>query len=168
MELPQRKSIRLAHYDYSTCGAYFVTICTHNRRNTLSAMRRGDPCGRPQLHLSPLGQIVAGTFQRIEHLYGITFDSCVVMPNHVHFIVVIPAQAPEQKPISLGRIVGAFKSVISYHWLRICRERGQLMGPVWQRNYYEHVVRNDHDLSDIRTYIDNNPDRWQEDEYHNL
>ena len=85
-EHPRRKQIRLPEYDYGTPGAYFVTICTQDRRCILSSIRRGDPCGRPELRLTAYGTIAERAFRSVEALYSVTFDSFVVMPNHVHFI----------------------------------------------------------------------------------
>ena len=157
MELRDRINSRLRHYDYSTCGAYFVTICTHKRKEILSKIRRGDPCGRPEIQVSRLGWIVAETFPRIAEKFNVIFDTWVIMPDHIHFVVFLPEQG-----VTVGRIVGAFKSIVSREWLVVCKAENRLMGEIWQRNYYEHVIRNDEDLTEIRRYIAENPARWLE------
>lgn len=78
------------------------------------------------------------------------------MPDHIHFIAFLP---PDDSAVSIGRIVGAYKSLVSRAWLETCKANGVEMGRVWQRNYYEHVVRNEEDLTNIRAYIEGNPFR---------
>ncbi len=159
---PCRKQIRLPAYDYSAPGAYFVTICTKNRCCVLSSIRRGDPCGRPELRLLPCGKIAEQAFETVERLYGASFDHYVVMPNHVHFICRIQdARATARVAPTLGRIVGAYKSIV----VNNCRKAG-LNTALWQRNYHEHVIRNDTDYREIWNYIDNNPAQWVEDSYY--
>ena len=80
------------------------------------------------------------------------------MPDHIHFVVMIP----EDSETSLSQIVGAYKSMASREWLEVCKSRGWTMGKLWQRNFYEHVIRNDRDLDEIRRYIAGNPGRWIE------
>ena len=80
------------------------------------------------------------------------------MPDHIHFVVMIP----EHGGVTLSQIVGAYKSMASKEWLEVCKSRGWTMGKLWQRNYYEHVIRNDRDLDEIRLYIAGNPGRWIE------
>lgn len=164
MELPKRKQNRINEFDYSRNGAYFVTICTHNRRNLLSRIRRGDPCGRPQVELLPLGKIADQTFAKVEAIYPIRFDYRVIMPNHIHYIVFLPMKQENGVSVpALGRIVGAYKSMIAKEWLSCCKANNRKMGDIWQRNYYEHVIRNEQDLYEVRQYIENNPSKWEED-----
>ena len=159
MELPKRKKNRLENYDYSTPGAYFVTICTNERQKNLSKIRRGDPCGRPKIELTQLGWTAEKAFEEVEKLYGVEFDYRIIMPDHIHFIVFVPQDC---LPVELGHIVGAFKSVITRDWLEICKRQNAEMGKIWQKGYYDHIVRNEQDLYEIRKYIDGNPDRWLE------
>ena len=160
--LPSRKAVRLPTYDYSSPGAYFVTICTKDRRCAFSSIRRGDPCGRPDLRLLPCGKKAEQAFEAVERLYGVAFDIYVVMPNHVHFICRIEDKraTPRVAP-TLGRIVGAYKSIVANN----CRKAG-LNATLWQRNYHEHVIRNDVDYREIWNYIDGNPSKWAEDRYY--
>ena len=157
MEFRDRINPRLRNYDYSACGAYFVTICTHKRKEILSTIRRGDPCGRPEIQLSHLGRIAAETFLVVEEKCDVKFDTWVIMPDHIHFVVFLPEQG-----VTVGRIVGAFKSIVSRQWLVICKREKRVMGELWQRNFFEHVIRNDEDLTETRRYIAGNPGKWLE------
>ena len=88
--LPKRKSIRLKGYNYGSEGAYFVTICTHDKKCTLSRIRRDDPCGRPRIELTELGKIADKAVFAIENKYKVTVSYCSIMPNHIHLIIFIP------------------------------------------------------------------------------
>lgn len=186
-----RRSIRLRGYDYAQAGAYFVTIVTYEREPLFGDVGNGD------VQLNAYGQVAATTWQRIpRHFPRVQLDAWVVMPNHVHGIIVIvgggggrgdafrsgrsgnvgaalrelPAVSemldgecvtPTGPPSgSLGAIVGNFKSVTTRRINRMRRTPG---APVWQRNYYEHIVRNERELNAIRRYIHDNPARWSDD-----
>ena len=152
-----RKNIRLPSYDYTQCGGYFVTICTHNRRKILGQIRRDDPCGRPKTRPSSLGLIAIEELKNIAEKYGILVDYYAIMPDHIHFILFFN-DSSQNRP--LGQIIGAYKSIVSNKWLNICKSKGISMGKLWQERYYDHVIRNDTDLNQVRAYIDTNPDRW--------
>ena len=158
MELPQRKNVRLQAYDYSTSAAYFVTVCTHDRRRLLSSIRRGDPCGRPQPCLTEYGRIIVKCMDEAASLYSVSFDNYVIMPDHIHFICRWDDdRATARVAPTLGRIVGALKSSAANQ----CRKAG-LDGKLWQRGYYEHVIRSMQDYRETWEYIDGNPARWLE------
>jgi REP element-mobilizing transposase RayT len=151
-----RRSIRLPAYDYAQAGAYFVTTVCRDRVLLLEDPRFQEVAEETWLWLADQYKFV--------HL-----DEYVIMPNHLHGIIVIrdtcrggsraaPTQTPRPKP--LGQLVGAFKTVSTK---RINEIRGMLGVPVWQRNYYERVIRNDEELSRIRQYIVDNPAHWEED-----
>ncbi len=162
MDRPVRKNIRLKNYDYSAPGAYFVTVCTKDKRCILSTIRRGDPCGRPDHPLTRYGSIVEQCLKDTEALYGIQLELHVIMPNHIHFICRIDERrATARVAPTLGRIVGALKSLSANR----CREAG-LDGSLWQRSYYDHVIRNEDDYRQIAEYIETNPAKWSEDEFH--
>lgn len=162
MDFPKRKQLRLPEYDYSSPGAYFVTICTQDRRCILSEIRRGDLCGRPSLTLSPYGEIVEACIKYAAEYYNVQISPFVIMPNHIHFICAIdPPRATARVAPTLGRIVGALKSLSANR----CRESG-LKGALWQRSYHEHVIRGEADYREIWSYIDTNPARWAEDRYY--
>ncbi len=160
-----RRSIRLKNYDYSQGGAYFVTICTFNKECLLGNILDGE------MQLSEIGQIVADCWRWLGEQYDYVYlDEWIIMPNHLHGIIVItdecgggsrtaPTKRDKRKP--LGRLIGAFKTVSAK---RINDMRKSVAAPVWQRNYYEHIIRNERELSSIREYIVNNPFTWHDDD----
>jgi len=160
----RRRSIRLRDYDYSQPGAYFATICTKDRQCLF-----GDVIGG-EMRLNEFGQIVEYCWEWLENQYEyVELDAYVVMPNHLHGIILImddrrrggSRTAPTTKRKSLGRLIGAFKTVSTKS---INKTRGIPNSVVWQRNYYEHVIRNEDELNEIREYIANNPLKWESDE----
>ena len=176
-----RRSIRLKGYDYAQPGAYFVTVCTHQRAHTFGVVVDGE------MRLNECGEIVrkewfrSATIRREMELFPAEF---VVMPNHIHGIVwivdtddpgghhhtVTPdhvgahgrAPLPQRRPHSLGSFIAAFKSATTKRINALRRTPG---APVWQRNYYEHIIRTEQALDAIRRYIVNNPARWHLDRY---
>jgi REP element-mobilizing transposase RayT len=161
--LPGRRSLRLAGYDYSRPGAYFVTICMDGRQCVLGSVTDAG------LLLSPMGQVVRGAWEDLpNHYQGIELDEFVVMPNHVHGVVVLRGQvgagfkpAPtENQRHSLSEVVRAFKT---FSARGINELRGTPGLAVWQRNYYERVVRDEEELNRIREYIQTNPFNWHLD-----
>ena len=166
MELPKRKHIRLKGYDYSAHGAYFVTICTEGRRELFPFCVGAAPCGRPH----PARQLAEEYLLRLpEKFQHITLSKWVVMPNHVHFLLYMKemdASGGHTGP-PLPRIVGWYKTMTTNGYMRAVRT-GILPlfeKKIWQRGYYEHIIRNDRDYQDVWNYIDQNPARWAEDEY---
>jgi REP element-mobilizing transposase RayT len=182
-----RRSIRLRGYDYTQAGAYFVTIVTHGREPVFGDVADGE------MELSAYGRVAATMWQRIpRHFPRVQLDEWVVMPNHVHGIIVIVGRgdafsvrpsddlsfahgelaiafkapdgecvAPTGPPSgSLGAIVGNFKSVMTR---RVNHMRKTPGIPLWQRNYYERIIRNERELNRIRQYICDNPARWFDD-----
>ena len=164
--LPNRRSVRLAALNYTEPGAYFVTLCTRDRRCVFGEVTLDG------LRPTPIGEIVCDEWRRSADLREeIELDAFVVMPNHLHGIVIITedlphnawahGRAPLHRPArSLGAFVAGFKASATS---RINHLSGTPGSPVWQRNYYEHVVRGDDDLARIREYITDNPGRWAED-----
>lgn len=164
-----RRSIRLSGYDYAQAGAYFVTVCAHQRQCLF-----GDVVNKKMV-LNEAGKIVRACWDEIPaHFPHAELDAFVVMPNHIHGIIVIvdhgsrdtacrvPTMESFGKPVpgSLPTIVRSFKSAVTRH---INQSRDTPGQPVWQRNYYEHIVRNEHALNRIRNYIETNPARWAHD-----
>ncbi len=156
-----RKSIRLRNYNYSQPGAYFITICSHNRALLFGEVVDG------VMVLNELGRIATQSWKGMEQHYDyISLDEWVVMPNHFHGILVINARrggsraAPTPKIKPLGQLVGAFKTISTKQINQLRHTPG---AKVWQRNYYEHIIRNDTDLAQIREYIANNPLNWRLD-----
>ena len=147
---PQRKSPRLQGYDYAQSGAYFVTICTHKRAHWFGHITGG------LMMLPPMGQIAADCWAAIpDHFDVVELDVAVVMPNHVHGIIVLTGGGA-----ALGTIVGTYKAAVTR---LIRRECSAPPDTVWHTRYYDHIIRNERALERIRKYIIYNPARWQAD-----
>ncbi|HET6846752.1 MAG TPA: hypothetical protein VFH29_07945 [Anaerolineales bacterium] len=183
-ERARRRSVRVKGFDYSTPGAYFVTIVTQGRAALFGVVREGE------MRLSPTGSIADSCWREIPvHFLHVELGSFIVMPNHVHGILIlhattaaivgarhgvpavpeqrVPARAhhgaplpPPAAPGSLGVIVRKYKSSVTRQVIR------QFGGPrnVWQRNYYEHILRDEADWDRVRRYIEANPMNWDKDE----
>ncbi|MEW5701702.1 MAG: transposase [Candidatus Zixiibacteriota bacterium] len=163
---PTRRSVRLRGYDYTRAGAYFLTICTEDRAMSLGIV------GNDSVVLNTLGQVVADSWLWLARQYDyVELDEWIIMPNHLHGIVVVgredaggsrtaPTAIPDVERKSIGRVVGAFKTVSTKHVNRI---KGTPGATPWQRNYYEHVIRDDDELNRVRLYIQCNPARWAMD-----
>ena len=170
-----RHSIRLKAYDYSQAGAYFVTICAHNRECVFGNVVKGE------MRLNKYGRVVEAEWIKTANIRNnVELDVFVVMPNHLHGVLVIvggvgdmagrgtarraPTGMNERfgKPTSgsLPTIVRSFKSAVTK---RINELRCTPETHVWQRNYYEHVIRDEWDLNEIREYIMSNPLKWEMD-----
>ena len=159
-----RKPNRLQTYDYSRAGYYFVTICTHNRVNYFGEI------DKDQMKLSNIGQIATECWQQIsEHFDDTALDEFVVMPNHIHGIIILVGdadlrplqqQTADRSGMYLSKIIHGFKSSVSRNVKR--RWKDQIFA--WQRSFYDHVIRTDESLDDIRSYIKNNPLNWASDE----
>lgn len=157
--LPKRKSIRLNGYDYSSCGAYFITLCTKDKKK-LFWNSVGANCVRPnEAQLSEIGKLVDFEINKISSIYNaVLIDKYVVMPNHIHMIVMIQSDEygrPQVAP-TVSRIVKQFKGSISK----------QIGFPVFQRSYHDHIIRNQSDYDEIWQYIGENPLKWQSDCYY--
>ncbi len=175
-DFPYRKNIRLLNFDYSSANAYFVTICTHFRECLFGEVLDS------QMLLNDLGKIVEATWHDLpNHISGIELDKFIVMPNHIHGIIAIvgagskPARAAcvhnsiklVSKPAHTRSTNTALSEIVrqlkTFSARRINKTRKQPM-PVWQRNYYEHVIRDELSFNRIREYIINNPLQWEFDE----
>ena len=169
-ERPQRRSIRLPGYDYSKAGAYYLTICAHERQQLFGKVEDGT------MVMNDAGRIVAEEWLKTGQIrIGIELDDWVVMPNHFHGILVFTdcaetgtaRRAPtverfgKPSPGSLPTVVRSFKSAVTK---RINQMRQAPGMPVWQRNFWERVVRNVPELDRLREYIQNNPAQWETDE----
>ena len=164
-ERHHRRSIRLQGYNYAQAGAYFVTVCTQRRDCLFGDVSEG------QMRLNSLGTIVQACWADLPHHYAhVELDAFVVMPNHVHGIILLTDVGAGFKPAptrpvpanrhGLPEIVRAFKT---FSARRINERRAAPGVPIWQRNYYEHVIRNEDDLQRIREYIQSNTLKWKDD-----
>lgn len=168
-DVHHRKSIRLKDYDYSQNGMYFITICTKNRENIFWNLNknndcRGGACSAQKPDLNYLGKIVQkewlGLTQRFQN---VQLGEYIIMPNHFHGILILEdfvdlggaSPAP-----TIGNIISAFKSISTISCNKIDNIKGRI---IWQRNYYEHIIRNENELYKIIEYIKNNPYNWEND-----
>ena len=158
MNLPKRKSTRLKGYDYSTPGAYFITICTDNRKCILSNIVVGEGlCALPKHTLTTIGENVEKSIQYIDNNYdGVAIDKYVIMPNHIHLIVILDDSGGRGNP-PLQNIIGQLKSYTT-------KEFGDTL---WQRSYHDHIIRGEKDYQKIWEYIDTNVVRWKNDCFYN-
>ena len=161
MSLPQRKRMRLNGYDYSSSGCYFVTICTHN-----GLLLFGD--GE---NLSLLGKTADNEIQKIsEHYTDVKIDNYIVMPNHIHMMITIGCDTlkNDEDTITdeiLGKlshsrletIVGLFKSGVTREIHKMCPD----ITKIWQKSFYDHIIKNEKDYNETWDYIDANPIRWK-------
>ena len=161
MNRPNRRSIRLQGYDYSQAGMYFVTVCTLGKECLFGEIVDG--C----MNLNDAGQMVERWFGELPNKFeDIECDAFVCMPNHIHFIILtMDVGVGIKNRTSLGTIVQWFKTMTTNGYIHGVKELGwsRFSGKLWQRNYYEHVVRDENDLHYIREYIGNNPLRWELD-----
>jgi len=167
LEKYHRRSIRLKGYDYTQEGTYFITICTHGRESLLGEIVNGE------MLLNAYGRVVQTCWKEIPiHFKNLELDVFGLMPNHIHGIIATNVGARHAVPLhsvesfgnpvtgSIPTIIRSFKSAITN---KINKIRQTPNAPVWQRNYYEHVIRNEESLNRIREYIFNNPLNWVRD-----
>ena len=157
MERPSRKNIRLTDYDYSQEGGYFLTICTHEHRCILSRILPGTETEHATVDLTGFGKIVRDVLCELGNSHGFMLDTYTIMPDHIHMILF--KTSPTQ--MTAGQLVGAIKSSAATCWYKVCDERGITAGKLWQRNYYDHILRNKADYLEKRKYTEENPDRWR-------
>jgi len=153
----RRPSLRLPAYDYTPPSGYFITICTQDRLPLFGEIEGGE------LRLNAAGHMIEEIWAALpERFSHISLDASIVMPNHLHGIIVIQEEHPGQ---GLGHIIGAFKSLTTNRYIKGVRELGwtRFPGHLWQDNYFEHVIRGDESLDRIRAYIAANPSQWESD-----
>ncbi|GEO04805.1 hypothetical protein AAE02nite_24690 [Adhaeribacter aerolatus] len=190
-QIHHRRSIRLSGYDYSQAGAYFITLCTHNREHLFGEVVGGT------MHLNEYGKIAANEWARTPEIRPqVALDVYVIMPNHMHGILIIHSRdeshssqthlpnshssqthspqshsankgesdSPPRSPSdTIGAMVRGYKSAVTKNINLICP--GTV---VWQRNYYEHIIRNEQAYQTISEYIVNNPSKWNSDKFYSL
>lgn len=188
-DIHHRRSIRLRGYDYSQNGAYFITVCVHNRECLLGEIEN------EEIMLNNVGEMVQNEWKKIpERFPSVVLDVFVVMPNHFHGIfficdeqeknninmlgvplvgtqtgkIIINGETIRVSPTrknTIGDIIGAFKSIITNQYIHGVKEGkfSPFEKYFWQRNYYEHIIRDERSLENIRNYIIQNPKKWKDD-----
>ena len=162
MEPPKRKNTRLSGFDYSQTGGYFITVCTHEKKRTLSKIRVDTENNRATTELTPLGTVVQQVMKELAVGYGFFLDCYVIMPNHIHMLLM---KESAENSKTVGQWVGALKSMTMTRWCKIYDAGAMTAGKVWQRNYFDHILRNEADYIEKRKYIEENLDKWHLDEY---
>ncbi|MEA3359178.1 MAG: transposase [Thermodesulfobacteriota bacterium] len=161
-----RQSIRLRGYDYSQSGAYFVTICTQNKKCFFGNMVNDE------MVLNDAGRMINMIWDELPFNYpGVNIDEFQIMPNHVHGIIILDNGQPRgvaptaAAGLSLPDVVHRFKSLTTARYIRGVKQNQwpPFPGKLWQRNYYEHIVRDENELNEIRRYIRDNPRKWDLD-----
>jgi putative transposase len=186
-QIHNRRSIRLKGYDYSQAGAYFITICCAERKYRFGNVVNGE------MILNEYGVIAYNEWVKLsERFFNFELDVFQIMPNHMHGIIVLnggagnnvgagltPAHntidgvvngsgvnpAPTNTNATIFDMVGAYKSLVSNECLKIYKSKNELMGKLWQRNYYENIIRNEQAYHTISNYIINNPANWGDDKF---
>ena len=162
---PRRRSIRLPGHDYAQPGIYFVTICAQDRRCLFGDIANGE------LRHDATGLLISSWWEKLPEKYPyVVLDAFVVMPNHLHGILHITevgavAGRPHGAAPTLGLMMTWFKSMTTNAYIRGVKEHGWPAFAIrlWQRSFYEHIVRNERDLDAVREFIFNNPAKWAAD-----
>ena len=169
MELTKRKSARLKGYNYSTPGAYFITICTHNRKNLFSNIV-GAIHESPENKLTQYGEFAEQVIKILPDRFNVSIPKYVIMPNHIHLIVEIYEDekwAIHESPLRqhrsvIDKMVGFLKMNVSKKIHKTSNEK------IWERSYHDHIIRGEKDYQKIWEYIDTNTIRWKEDCFYNI
>ena len=185
-----RRSIRLKGYDYTQAGLYFITICCQNRACLFGEIQNGE------MVLNEYGNIAYNEWAKlVERFTNFELDVFQIMPNHIHGIIALVGATlavaqidgiaqidndisdnkigqlqkgqPQGIAPTVGDIVGAYKSLVANGCLDIYKSKNEMMGKLWQRNYHEHIIRNEQSYQTISNYIINNPAKWEEDKFYN-
>ena len=156
--MSKRKHPRLKFYDYGTAGAYFITICTQNRRCLLSRIV-GRGLAPAEIQYTEYGQIAQKQLLMLEQRYpSLKIDQYVIMPNHIHAILLLKETTGDSQRPTIMDIVCAYKSLTT----RECK-KARLVDKLFQTSFYEHVIRGYEDYDEIAEYIVNNPKQWELD-----
>lgn len=151
-----RRSIRLKEYDYAQSGAYFITLCTWQRKNLFGEIANNE------MELNTYGEIIQLHWDSLpKHYHYVELDKFIIMPNHIHGIIVLTDNSTCKKRHGLPEIIRGFKT---FSARRINKIRHLSGVSVWQRGYYEHIIRNEKSLMAICEYIVKNPLSWEKDE----
>ena len=170
MELPKRKPNRLKNYDYSSNGAYFITFCTHERKQTLCRIV-GAIHESPEVILTSWGQIVDQTIHLLPNRFGIKIDAYAVMPNHVHLLILVEnpdnLRAIHESPLQNRSVIS---KAIGYLKMRTSKQIHctGVTEPIWQRSFHDHIIRSSKDYEKIFDYVRLNPQLWLDDCYFSM
>ena len=155
-KLPSRKQIRLKNYDYTQCGSYYITICVNNK---MKLFELGNNATAPQ------NLLLKKRIRELCNKFQIEIDIYAIMPNHIHILITFLKQ---QSGCDIQRVVQWFKTMTTNDYISSVKQ--SVLPPfekhLWQKSYYEHVVRNDEDYANIYEYIKNNPLKWKLDNYY--
>ena len=162
-EFPVRKQVRLRNYDYSQAGCYFVTICVKDKHELLGTLVGATVLGRPYVELSELGYSVDSAIDFYNANSIAIIDKYVIMPNHIHMIIVIRPTAGDRGRETGDRGRSPLQHIVRNLKSYVTKTVG--FSP-WQRSFHDHIIRNDEDYLRIWQYIDENPARWFEDVYY--
>ena len=157
MELPERKPNRLKNYDYSSNGMYFITICSKNKEHIFGKIV-GATIGRPSgMYLSQYGKIVKQAIDNINtHYPAVHVEKYVVMPNHLHLLLLIDTYNESGRPMVAPTISTVIQQMKGY-------ASKQIGFSPWQKLFHDHIIRNEKDYEKIWEYIDSNPLKWEQD-----
>lgn len=190
-QIHHRRSIRLKGYDYSQAGLYFITICCADKICRYGAVENG------KMVLNEYGQIAYNEWEKLQQRFThVDLDVFQIMPNHMHAIIALTpvgatlavalditknditkndmnavragSRAGASPARTVSDIVGAYKSLVANGCLEIYKIKNETMGQLWQRNYYEHIIRNEQAYQTISEYIINNPEKWAADKFYTL
>ena len=176
-EIHHRRSIRLKGYDYSSEGSYYITICTQNRENLFGDVVVGADSISALMELNHAGKMIETIYNETINSYkNITSDICVIMPNHLHCILSISrvdmeyaSRADMESAPTIGDVMQSFKRNTTIKYIN--GVKSGIYPPfnkrIWQRDYYEHIIRDKNDYEQRWQYIDENPALWKEDEHYN-
>lgn len=150
----RRNSLRHPDYDYAQAGAYFVTICTHQQSHYFGTIHND------KMHVNTWGNIAHDIWLKIpQHFSSVKIDTHIIMPNHMHGIVILT----EDGKIKFGTVVGSYKSAVSKH-INVAHNPEKHI--IWQRGFYDHIVQHEREYQNIQKYIMANPARWREDRFY--
>ena len=177
LEKQTRKQVRLKTYDYSSNGYYFITICSKDRQNIFCQISQNidnpvvtglAPVNNENINikLSKTGTIINDQWHKIpDQFENIDIDEFVIMPNHIHGIIIVNKKSEASPDTTISNIIGSFKSKSSIEYLKYIKQNNKnISGKIWQRSFYDHIIRNEESLKSIREYIRYNPSTWDKDE----
>lgn len=151
-----RKKNRLKGYDYSSNASYFLTICSDKRQEIFSQIVFDNTVGANNVRLSKIGQKIENCILKIEEIYPCVFvDNYIIMPNHIHLILTIDTRRRPMVAPTVATVIKQFKGAAS-------KEAGT---SIWQKGYYDHIIRNENDFNETMKYITFNAQKWDEDKY---